>query len=301
MVLRRIILPNLVPAILTGSALAFARCIGEFGSVVLISGNIPYRTEVASVYIIGQVEADQPARGGGGLAVPAHLLAGRADRLRHPAAPHVAPRRVGMTSATRSSAAATGARAVQGSARRRAGHPAHGARRSRCCTCCCCSCCRSAMVFVRTFESGLDPFLKAISRPAFQSAFWLTVQITAHHGARSRTVAGHRHRAGHRATPVPRSGAAQRAWSTCRSRCRRWSSACRCSWSTAPTAPSARFLDGLGIRVIFAVPGHGAGHDLRVPAVRHPRGHPGAARDRHRPGGGGLHAGRVRSGAPSGG
>jgi sulfate transport system permease protein len=60
-VMRRIILPNLVPAILTGCALAFARCIGEFGSVVLISGNIPYRTEVASVYIIGQVEADQPA------------------------------------------------------------------------------------------------------------------------------------------------------------------------------------------------------------------------------------------------
>ncbi len=59
-VLRRIVLPNLVPAILTGSALAFARCIGEFGSVVLISGNIPYRTEVASVYIYGQVEADDP-------------------------------------------------------------------------------------------------------------------------------------------------------------------------------------------------------------------------------------------------
>jgi sulfate transport system permease protein len=36
-----------------------------------------------------------------------------------------------------------------------------------------------AMVFWRTFESGLDPFLRAISRPAFQSAFWLTVQITA--------------------------------------------------------------------------------------------------------------------------
>ena len=36
-----------------------------------------------------------------------------------------------------------------------------------------------AMVFLRTFESGIDPFLKAITRPAFQSAFWLTVQITA--------------------------------------------------------------------------------------------------------------------------
>jgi sulfate transport system permease protein len=60
LVLRRVILPNLVPAILTGCALSFARCIGEFGSVVLISGNVPYRTEVASVYIISQVEADQP-------------------------------------------------------------------------------------------------------------------------------------------------------------------------------------------------------------------------------------------------
>jgi sulfate transport system permease protein len=59
-VLRRIVLPNLAPAILTGSALAFARCIGEFGSVVLISGNIPYRTEVASVYVYGQVETDNP-------------------------------------------------------------------------------------------------------------------------------------------------------------------------------------------------------------------------------------------------
>jgi sulfate/thiosulfate transport system permease protein len=59
-VLRRIVLPNLVPAILTGAALALARSLGEFGAVVLISGNIPYRTEVASVYIYGQVEADRP-------------------------------------------------------------------------------------------------------------------------------------------------------------------------------------------------------------------------------------------------
>jgi sulfate transport system permease protein len=59
-VVRRIVLPNLIPAILTGSALAFARSVGEFGSVILIAGNIPYRTELASVYIFGQVEADDP-------------------------------------------------------------------------------------------------------------------------------------------------------------------------------------------------------------------------------------------------
>jgi sulfate transport system permease protein len=59
-VIRRIILPNLVPAILTGGALSFARCMGEFGSVVLISGNIPQKTEVASVYIKGLIEGDRP-------------------------------------------------------------------------------------------------------------------------------------------------------------------------------------------------------------------------------------------------
>jgi sulfate transport system permease protein len=59
-VIRRIILPNLVPAILTGAALGFARCMGEFGSVVLISGNIPQKTEVASVYIKGLIEGDRP-------------------------------------------------------------------------------------------------------------------------------------------------------------------------------------------------------------------------------------------------
>jgi sulfate/thiosulfate transport system permease protein len=57
-VFRRIVLPNLVPAILSGVALAFARSLGEFGSVVLISGNIPFETEVASVFIFGQVESD---------------------------------------------------------------------------------------------------------------------------------------------------------------------------------------------------------------------------------------------------
>jgi sulfate transport system permease protein len=56
-VFRRIILPNLSPAILAGVALAFARSIGEFGSLVLLSGNIPYKTEVASVFIFGQIES----------------------------------------------------------------------------------------------------------------------------------------------------------------------------------------------------------------------------------------------------
>jgi sulfate/thiosulfate transport system permease protein len=55
---RRIILPNLGPAIVGGAGLGFARALGEFGSIVLISGNIPFKTEVASVYIFGRIESD---------------------------------------------------------------------------------------------------------------------------------------------------------------------------------------------------------------------------------------------------
>jgi sulfate transport system permease protein len=60
-VFRRIILPNLSPAILAGVALGFARSIGEFGSLVLISGNLPFKTEVSSVFIFGQIESDNTA------------------------------------------------------------------------------------------------------------------------------------------------------------------------------------------------------------------------------------------------
>ena len=55
---RRVIFPNLLPAILSGGGLALAKAIGEFGSVVLISGNIPFQTQVASVLIFGRIESD---------------------------------------------------------------------------------------------------------------------------------------------------------------------------------------------------------------------------------------------------
>ncbi len=53
---RRVILPNLTPAILSGAALAFARAIGEFGSLVLLSGNLP-KTQVSSLFIFSQIES----------------------------------------------------------------------------------------------------------------------------------------------------------------------------------------------------------------------------------------------------
>jgi sulfate/thiosulfate transport system permease protein len=69
---RRIVLPNLMPAIVAGSALGFARAVGEFGSIVLISGNVPFKTQVASVYIFGQIESDNTT---GAAAVSVVLLA----------------------------------------------------------------------------------------------------------------------------------------------------------------------------------------------------------------------------------
>ena len=53
---RRVILPGLMPAVLTGFALAFARGVGEYGSVVFISGNMPMKTEIAPLLIVTKLE-----------------------------------------------------------------------------------------------------------------------------------------------------------------------------------------------------------------------------------------------------
>ena len=55
---RLVILPSLAPAIASGAALSFCRAISEYGSLVLLSGNLPYSTEVASVRIMSSVEGD---------------------------------------------------------------------------------------------------------------------------------------------------------------------------------------------------------------------------------------------------
>ncbi len=59
-IFRRVVLPTLAPSIISGGGLAFARAIGEYGSVVLIGGNIPRETQVASQYIQQQIEIDRP-------------------------------------------------------------------------------------------------------------------------------------------------------------------------------------------------------------------------------------------------
>ncbi len=58
---RRVILPSLAPAIAAGAALSFARGISEYGSLVLLSGNLPLKTEVASVRVLTYIENGNPA------------------------------------------------------------------------------------------------------------------------------------------------------------------------------------------------------------------------------------------------
>ncbi len=70
---RRVILPALVPALLTGFALAFARALGEYGSVVFISGNMPMKTEISSLLIIAKLEQYDYA---GATAIAVVLLGG---------------------------------------------------------------------------------------------------------------------------------------------------------------------------------------------------------------------------------
>ena len=52
----RVILPELGPSLLTGFALAFARGVGEYGSVIFIAGNMPFRSEIAPLLIVTQLE-----------------------------------------------------------------------------------------------------------------------------------------------------------------------------------------------------------------------------------------------------
>jgi sulfate transport system permease protein len=53
----KVILPTLLPSIITGAALSFSRALGEFGSVVIVAGNIPFKTQVAAVYVYGEIES----------------------------------------------------------------------------------------------------------------------------------------------------------------------------------------------------------------------------------------------------
>jgi sulfate transport system permease protein len=70
--LRRVVVPELLPAIMTGFSLAFARGLGEYGSVIFIAGNLPYKTEIAPLLVTIRLEEYDY---GGAIAIAAVLLA----------------------------------------------------------------------------------------------------------------------------------------------------------------------------------------------------------------------------------
>jgi sulfate transport system permease protein len=56
----RVTLPAMLPGLLTGAFLTFVRAMGEFGSIVIVAGNIPMKTQVAAVYVYGEIESYNP-------------------------------------------------------------------------------------------------------------------------------------------------------------------------------------------------------------------------------------------------
>ncbi len=58
MTFRRVLLPAILPAVVTGALLSFARALGEFGSIIVVAGNFPLRSQTAAVYVLSQIESD---------------------------------------------------------------------------------------------------------------------------------------------------------------------------------------------------------------------------------------------------
>ena len=261
---RRIILPALYPALLGGAGLAFARAVGEFGSVVLIGGGIPRETEVASQYIAKQIEIDRPASAAA--VSVALLLISLRRALRHPAR-HQEQGAMKTRIALRTAALAyLGALVLV----------------------------PLAMILFRTFEDGFVAFWEPVTTPAAISAISLSLTIVAI-VVPLNVVFGLVTALALARGQLPRQGPA-----------------------AGRRRPAVRGLAGdrrrradplLGQRRLarrraagdLLAARDGAGDDLRHAAVRRARGRAGAARDRHRAGGGRGDARRRRSGRRSGG
>ena len=151
-VFRRIIFPNLLPGILAGVLLAFARALGEYGSLILISGNIPFETEVSSVFIRSQIESGNVS---GAAAVSVVLLAislaaaGRGQPLRRAeAGPQMTSAKWGLRTLAFGYLGLLLLAPV-------------------------------GMIFYKTFEHGLGPPIDAMTSPDALHAIWLTLLMVA--------------------------------------------------------------------------------------------------------------------------
>ena len=150
---RRVVFPNMLPGILSGVALAFAKAVGEFGSLVIITGNLPYKTQVSSVFIFSRIESGDRA---GAAAVAVVLLV------------------ISFGCCSRSARSATSRRGTT-VARACAVRPALVAFGYLAVI----LVGPLALVFYRTFENGIDAAWDALSTPETMNAFKLTLIITA--------------------------------------------------------------------------------------------------------------------------
>lgn len=73
-IFRRVVLPPLARPLATGTLLSFARAIGEFGAIVIVAGNIPFRSQTAAVYVLGEIESEN-RRGASAMSVVMLALA----------------------------------------------------------------------------------------------------------------------------------------------------------------------------------------------------------------------------------
>ena len=96
---RRVVLPSILPGILSGVAMAFARAVGEIGAIVLIAGNLPFKTEVASIHLFHRIEQDPGGLGRGRRRAAADLVHRPARHRRRPLVRHEARAWVGCRSA----------------------------------------------------------------------------------------------------------------------------------------------------------------------------------------------------------
>ena len=255
-IFRRIVLPNLLPAISAGTALPFARAISEFGATVLIAGNLP----VASVHIYTQIETDNTV-GAAAVATVLLLIAlivlvGLELLHRWARAPciSIALRLVGVGYLTLL-----------------IGVPV-------------------ALIFWRTFEHGLGPVLDSLTDSSVLHAFRVTAIVAfwavllntvfgvgaaillVRHRFRGRTAVERAHRSADRGLAGRRRPRADPGVRQVRSARR--------------LAERPRDQDHLRL------PGNGAGNDVRIASARRPRSRAGARRDRHRAGAGGVDPGR---------
>jgi ABC-type sulfate transport system permease component len=174
-----VILPRSLPALLTGFALAFARAVGEYGSVIFIAGNMPMVSEITPLLIITKLEQYDYA---GATAIAAVMLVASFVLLLAINAAAGVERRKRRLSRERSRTGAATPRPPPRATSRRAGEPRWvllGADRARAAVPRAVPAVPLVAVFVEALREGLGAYLAAITEPDALAAIRLTLLVAA--------------------------------------------------------------------------------------------------------------------------